>query len=391
MHRVVIVGAGFGGLAAARALRDAPVDVDSDRRQQLPHVPAAAVPGGHRRPRRRRRRLRRAAASSGGRRNVTCAPGPGVAARPRRPHGHRRARGGTPLAYDTLVVAAGAVSPRLRRARRRRARHRPEGSRRRRGAAPRRARALRAGRRRPDELARRSLDVVVCGGGPTGVETAGGMMELFTKVLAKDFPDLDVRAGAGDRGGGAPPSARHVRAGEQRAGPPHAGAARRRGAPRRRRGPRERRRARRPRSSSPTAPACRPAWWCGPPASGRARWPRRSASSSAAAGGIVVGDDLSVPGHPEVFAVGDVAAAALPATSAAAAGRPAGDPGRPARRRARSCAASRGGPTEPFRYHDKGSMATIGRHDAVAELPGRHRASAGSSAGWPGSACTSCT
>ncbi len=26
--------------------------------------------------------------------------------------------------------------------------------------------------------------------------------------------------------------------------------------------------------------------------------------------------------------------------------------------------------TTPFRYFDKGSMATIGRHDAVAELPG---------------------
>ena len=29
-----------------------------------------------------------------------------------------------------------------------------------------------------------------------------------------------------------------------------------------------------------------------------------------------------------------------------------------------------GQPTTPFRYRDKGSMATIGRHDAVAELPG---------------------
>ena len=25
--------------------------------------------------------------------------------------------------------------------------------------------------------------------------------------------------------------------------------------------------------------------------------------------------------------------------------------------------------TQPFQYHDKGSMATIGRHDAVAEFP----------------------
>ena len=37
--------------------------------------------------------------------------------------------------------------------------------------------------------------MVVCGGGPTGVEMAGGLVELYDKVLAKDFPQLDV-AGA---------------------------------------------------------------------------------------------------------------------------------------------------------------------------------------------------
>ncbi len=30
-----------------------------------------------------------------------------------------------------------------------------------------------------------------------------------------------------------------------------------------------------------------------------------------------------------------------------------------------------GRPTEPFHYHDKGTMATIGRNDAVTELPER--------------------
>ena len=35
-------------------------------------------------------------------------------------------------------------------------------------------------------------DVVICGGGPTGVELAGAFSELFGRVLAKDFPHLDV-------------------------------------------------------------------------------------------------------------------------------------------------------------------------------------------------------
>ena len=39
-HRVVIVGGGFGGLAAAKALRRAPVDVTVVDRQALPAAPA---------------------------------------------------------------------------------------------------------------------------------------------------------------------------------------------------------------------------------------------------------------------------------------------------------------------------------------------------------------
>src|SRR4051812_14995900 len=36
-----------------------------------------------------------------------------------------------------------------------------------------------------------ALDVVVVGGGPTGVETAGAMIELYRGVFAKDYPDVD--------------------------------------------------------------------------------------------------------------------------------------------------------------------------------------------------------
>ena len=47
-HRVVVVGGGFGGLPAARALRRAPVGVTLVDRA-TPPLPAAPLPGRHRR------------------------------------------------------------------------------------------------------------------------------------------------------------------------------------------------------------------------------------------------------------------------------------------------------------------------------------------------------
>ena len=88
-------------------------------------------------------------------------------------------------------------------------------------------------------------------------------------------------------------------------------------------------------------------------------------------GRLVVGPDLSVPGHPEVFAIGDIAAARPTTARAAAAAGGAAAPSRAAATPpARSAAASTVRPAEPFHYHDKGSMATIGRNEAVTELPG---------------------
>jgi NADH dehydrogenase len=86
-------------------------------------------------------------------------------------------------------------------------------------------------------------------------------------------------------------------------------------------------------------------------------------------GAVAVEPDLSIPGHPEVFVVCDLAARAgkdgqpLPQVAQVAiqGGRHA------ARQVARL---ERGEPTKPFVYHDHGTMATIGRRDAVAQLPG---------------------
>ena len=83
------------------------------------------------------------------------------------------------------------------------------------------------------------------------------------------------------------------------------------------------------------------------------------------AGRVLVNADLSIPGHPEVFVVGDLAASpdATPVPGVAPAAMQEG------RHAARNVArALRGEPALPFRYRDKGLMATIGRAAAVARI-----------------------
>jgi NADH dehydrogenase len=82
-------------------------------------------------------------------------------------------------------------------------------------------------------------------------------------------------------------------------------------------------------------------------------------------GRVLVEPDLSIPGHPETFAIGDMCAflhqtgAPLPGVAPVAIqqGRAVAD---------NVLRRLRGEPTRPFRYRDKGSMATIGRAAAVA-------------------------
>jgi NADH dehydrogenase len=98
-------------------------------------------------------------------------------------------------------------------------------------------------------------------------------------------------------------------------------------------------------------------------------------------GRVTLEPDLSVAGHPEVFVVGDAGSVpwgpARPepcpqvAQVAIQSGRHA------AHQIARQLA---GRPTTPFAYHDKGLMATIGRHAAVAQL--RHGVIVRGTLGW---------
>ena len=83
-------------------------------------------------------------------------------------------------------------------------------------------------------------------------------------------------------------------------------------------------------------------------------------------GRILIGPDLRVAGQDRIFAIGRRRADRGPAAAPA---RPAGHPERAARRAADRAARWRAGPPQPFRYHDKGIMATIGRRCAVVELP----------------------
>jgi NADH:ubiquinone reductase (H+-translocating) len=85
------------------------------------------------------------------------------------------------------------------------------------------------------------------------------------------------------------------------------------------------------------------------------------------AGRVLVQPDLSVPGHPEVFVVGDLAAAKFKDGKMVPGVAPAAiQMGKFAARQIRRSIA--GKPPEEFHYLDKGSLATIGRSRAVADF-----------------------
>src|SRR5262249_9725478 len=85
-------------------------------------------------------------------------------------------------------------------------------------------------------------------------------------------------------------------------------------------------------------------------------------------GRVIVGRDLAVADHREVFVVGDMAEASdgkgslVPQVA-----QPAIQTGRHAGREIVRRLA--GSPSVPFRYRDRGSMATVGGLDAVTEVP----------------------
>ncbi len=84
------------------------------------------------------------------------------------------------------------------------------------------------------------------------------------------------------------------------------------------------------------------------------------------AGRVLVEPDLSIPGHPEVFVIGDLA-------TFHEGGKPVPGMAPVAIQMGRHAAgnilrAARGEPPRPFRYRNRGILATIGRNAAVAQI-----------------------
>jgi NADH dehydrogenase len=85
------------------------------------------------------------------------------------------------------------------------------------------------------------------------------------------------------------------------------------------------------------------------------------------AGRVKVAPDLSLPGRPEIFIAGDLASLTQDGKPVPGVARSAKQMGTQAAKNLRARLA--GQPTMPFRYRDFGSLATIGRHSAIAQLP----------------------
>ncbi len=362
--RVVIVGGGFGGLYAARALRSSPVDVTVVDRfnhhvfQPLLYQVATAglSPGDIASPIRTILRRQRNA-------RVILAEATGIDL-----VAHRVTLGQGDLPYDYLVLASGARHSYFAH---------PEwepwapGLKTLEDALAIRRLVLLAferAEREPDVVRRDGLlTFVVVGGGPTGVELAGAIAEIARKAMARDFRAIDPRAArvvlleAGPRLLPAFPERLSARARDSLAG---IGVDVRTDTP-----------VTRVEPGAVVAGGERLAAAAALWAAGVAPSPlgRSLGAPTDHAGRVLVRPDLSVPGHPEAFVVGDLAACAD------AAGHPlpglapvAIQQGRHAARSIRR--ACRGERPEAFRYRDRGLLATIGRARAVAAF-GRLRLS----------------
>jgi NADH dehydrogenase len=369
-HRVVIVGGGFGGLYTARHLGRAPVEVTLlDRRnfhlfQPLLYQVAAGglSPANIASP--LRAVLKRQVNT-----RVLLAEVVDVDVA-----GRQAILSDGKVPYDTLVVAAGArhhyfghpewekLAPGLKTIE---------------DATDMRRRillAFEAAEREPDPAKRQArLTFVIVGGGPTGVELAGTIGELAHHTLQRNFrasnpasarilllegmdrvlppyaPDLSARAADQLRGLGVTvrtgtivtdvrPDGVSVRQGEQ----------------------------------TEFIPAHTVLWAAGVDASPLGKvLARETGAALDRAGRVSVQPDLTLPGHPEIFVIGDMA------NFSHQGGKPLPGVAPVAMQQARYVAGLiqkrlRGETLPPFRYYDPGSMATIGRAAAVADLRGWH-------------------
>jgi NADH:ubiquinone reductase (H+-translocating) len=376
--RVLVIGCGFGGIAAVRALSKAEVEITLVDRtnhhlfQPLLYqvataglsAPAVSAP------------IRHVLLPEMRRGNLTI-----LKAEVERldvPARTATLDGGEQLAWDHLIVAAGArhsyfghddwdrFAPGLKTLA---------------DAFDIRARvigAFESAERAGDDTTRAAwMTFVVIGGGPTGVEMAGTMSEIARHTLRREFRRIDsaqarvILLEGEDRVLGAFVPRLSQRAGEQLArlgvdvrtgsrvtGIDAAGVSYE---------------ATRDGTVSTERVICRNVIW----AAGVAGSPlgaevaRGTGARLDRAGRVVVEADLSVAGHPEISVVGDLAAA-----QSHGRGAPSAVPGvsPAAKQMGRAAAANlilrlQGEATQPFRYRDYGSLATVGRKAAVVDLP----------------------
>ena len=212
----------------------------------------------------------------------------------------------------------------------------------------------------PDDSAG-DLTFVVVGGGPTGVETAGAIAEIAFKTFTSQFRAIDpshakvILLEGADRILGTYPESLSRQGGASTTRP-------RRRPPSRRDGHECRCRRRRDRLTG-TIRAGTVIWAAGNRASPLAAM---IGGQTDRAGRVIVADDLSVSGHPEVFAIGDVAHATVDGQDVPGVAQGAIQGGAHVAKAIRADLA--GAPRPTFRYRNKGELATIGRSSAVGTI-----------------------
>jgi NADH:ubiquinone reductase (H+-translocating) len=361
---VVIVGGGFGGLYAARALKRAPIQITLvDRRNHHLFQPllyqvatAALSPGDIAYPIRAILRKQK---------NARVLLGEAVSVDTRARNLHLKDES---LAYDYLILATGARhayfghdewefwAPGLKNLE---------------DALEIRRRILLAfekAERESDASKRQKLlKFVVVGGGPTGVELAGAIAEIATQVLISDFRAIDPREAqvllveAGPRILSSFPEELSDAA---EASLRKLGVEIRKNCPVTAMGPAT------VGVGDETLQAATVLWAAGVKASSLAQ---SLGTPLDKVGRVLVERDLTIPGYPEVFVIGDLACFThqtgkpLPGVSPVAIQQ-----GRHAAKNVERTL--QGLPRKPFHYWDKGNLATIGRAHAVADF-GRLRIS----------------